>query len=161
MAWPSAPYTLGSTPAEAEEAWTTWAAVANAVAEHEPLVMLATSDGMVEARRRLSSSIELVETPLDDADGARIAGLAAGESLVELLEPASDDSPIGRFLARRGPGIHHICFAVDDLDGTLGRCRDAGIRLIDAQPRLGAEGKRIAFLHPSSTGGVLVELTEY
>ena len=67
MAWPSAPYTLGSTAAEAEQAWTTWAAVANAVAEHEPLVMLATSDGLAEARRRLSSSIELVETPLDDA----------------------------------------------------------------------------------------------
>lgn len=99
--------------------------------------------------------------PLDDADGATIAGLSAGESLVELLEPQTSDSPIGRFIAKRGPGIHHVCFSVDDLDGTLERCRKAGLRLIDEEPRLGAEGKRIAFLHPSSTGGVLVELSEY
>ena len=103
----------------------------------------------------------LPEVPLDDADGARIAGLAAGESLVELLEAASPESPIGRFVEKRGPGIHHICFAVDDLDAALDRCRRAGVRLIDEQPRLGAEGKRIAFLHPSATAGVLVELTEY
>ena len=99
----------------------------------------------------------LSEAPLDDADGARIAGLAAGDSLVELLEPASTDSPIAKFLDKRGPGIHHVCFAVDDLDATLARCRAAGIRLIDEQPRRGAEGKRIAFLHPSATAGVLVE----
>ena len=97
--------------------------------------------------------------PLDDADGARIVGLAAGESLVELLEAAAPDSPIARFVAKRGPGIHHICFAVDDIHAALDRCRAAGIRLIDETPRLGAEGKPIAFLHPSSTGGVLVELT--
>jgi methylmalonyl-CoA/ethylmalonyl-CoA epimerase len=103
----------------------------------------------------------LPEVPLADADGARIAGLAAGESLVELLEARSSDSPIARFVDRRGPGIHHICFAVDDLDAALDRCRAAGIRLIDEEPRIGAEGKRIAFLHPSSTGGVLVELSEH
>lgn len=103
----------------------------------------------------------LPEVPLDDADGARIAGLAAGESLVELLESQSPESPIGKFVASRGPGIHHICFAVDDLDDTLARCRAAGVRLIDETPRLGAEGKRIAFLHPSATAGVLVELSEF
>jgi methylmalonyl-CoA/ethylmalonyl-CoA epimerase len=102
----------------------------------------------------------LPDVPLDDADGARIAGLAAGESLVELLEGQSPDSPITRFVARKGPGIHHICFAVDDLDAALARCRSAGVRLIDETPRIGAEGKRIAFLHPSATGGVLIELTE-
>ena len=101
------------------------------------------------------------EVPLDDADGARIAGLAAGESLVELLEAARADSPIARFVEKRGPGIHHVCFAVDDLEGTLARCRAAGVRLIDETPRMGAEGKRIAFLHPASTAGVLVELTEH
>ena len=101
------------------------------------------------------------EVPLDDADGARIAGVAAGESLVELLEARETDSPIGKFLAKRGAGIHHVCFAVDDLDGTLARCRNAGLRLIDQVPRVGAEGKRIAFLHPASTGGVLVELSEH
>ena len=103
----------------------------------------------------------LPEVPLDDADGARIAGLAAGDSLVELLEANSPESPIGKFVAKRGPGIHHICFAVDDIDATLARCRAAGIRLIDDAPRLGAEGKRIAFLHPSATAGVLVELSEF
>ncbi len=103
----------------------------------------------------------LPEVPLDDADGAAIAGLAAGESLVELLEARTDDSPIGRFVAKRGPGIHHVCFAVDNLDATLEKCRTAGVRLIDETPRLGAEGKRIAFLHPSATGGVLIELSEY
>jgi len=102
----------------------------------------------------------LPEVPLDDADGARIVGLAAGDSLVELLESDSPDSPIGKFVAKRGPGIHHICFAVDDLDGTLARCRAAGVRLIDETPRIGAEGKRIAFLHPTATAGVLIELTE-
>lgn len=100
------------------------------------------------------------EEPLADADGARIAGLTAGESLVELLEAEDSESPIGRFVAKRGPGIHHICLAVDDLDQTLARCRAANIRLIDERPRIGAEGKRIAFLHPSSTGGVLIELSE-
>jgi methylmalonyl-CoA/ethylmalonyl-CoA epimerase len=102
----------------------------------------------------------LPEVALDDADGAHIAGLAAGDTLVELLEANHPESPIGKFVAKRGPGIHHICFAVDDLDGTLARCRDAGLRLIDETPRIGAEGKRIAFLHPSATAGVLVELTE-
>ena len=105
--------------------------------------------------------LELPEVPLDDADGARIAGLAAGEALVELLQSNESGSPIGKFLAKRGPGIHHLCFAVDDLDRTLERCREAGVRLIDQRPRTGAEGKRIAFLHPASTAGVLVELTEY
>jgi methylmalonyl-CoA/ethylmalonyl-CoA epimerase len=103
----------------------------------------------------------LADVPLDDADGAKIAGLAAGPSLVELLEPDRPDSPIAKFLAKRGPGIHPVCFAVVDLVATLERCRNAGIRLIDQTPRLGAEGKRIAFIHPSSTSGALVELTEH
>ena len=103
----------------------------------------------------------LEEVPLDDADGARIAGFSAGESLVELLEAADPGSPIARFVAKRGAGIHHICFSVDDLDGTLARCRQAGVELIDEVPRVGAEGKRIAFLHPRSTGGVLIELSDH
>jgi len=101
------------------------------------------------------------ETPLADADGAHIAGLAAGDSLVELLESQAADSPIAKFVDTKGPGIYHVCFYVEDLDATLARAKDAGIVLIDQQPRLGAEGKRIAFLHPKSTGGVLIELCEY
>jgi methylmalonyl-CoA/ethylmalonyl-CoA epimerase len=102
----------------------------------------------------------LPEVPLEDADGAAIAGYRAGEPLVELLEARAPGSPIDRFVRRRGPGMHHICFFVDDLAGALDRCRAAGIRLIDETPRIGAEGKPIAFLHPASTGGVLIELTE-
>ncbi|MBC7791772.1 MAG: methylmalonyl-CoA epimerase [Anaerolineae bacterium] len=107
-----------------------------------------------------SEILGLAQVPLEDADGARIAGFAAGDSLVELLEAESPESPIAKFLDKRGPGIHHICFAVDNLDATLERCRSAGIRLVDETPRIGAEGKRIAFLHPSATKGVLIELTE-
>ncbi|HVS61225.1 MAG TPA: methylmalonyl-CoA epimerase [Gemmatimonadaceae bacterium] len=103
----------------------------------------------------------LREVSLDDSDGARIVGFNAGEALVELLEADDPTSPIARFVAKRGPGIHHICFSVDDLDATLERCRAAGIQLIDEKPRIGAEGKRIAFLHPKSTGGVLVELSDH
>jgi len=105
--------------------------------------------------------LDLPQEPLDDADGARIAGLRAGDALVELLEARRPDSPIGKFVASRGPGIHHICFAVDDLTATLERCRRAGIKLIDDVPRRGADGKPIAFLHPSSTAGVLIELTQH
>ena len=102
----------------------------------------------------------LEPAPVSDSDGARIEAFQAGESLVELLESSDPASPVGKFVARRGPGIHHICFAVPDLEAVLARCRAAGIRLIDEVPRIGAEGKRIAFLHPSSTGGILVELSE-
>ena len=109
----------------------------------------------------LRDVLEMPEVPLGNADGATIVGLASGESLVELLHSADEGSPIGKYVAKRGPGIHHVCFAVDDLDGMLQKCRDAGLRLIDETPRIGAEGKRIAFLHPSATGGVLVELSEY
>lgn len=102
----------------------------------------------------------LESVAVNDSDGARIVAFDADGSLVELLEPASEDSPIGRFVAKRGGGIHHICFAVADLDASLEKCRAAGVELVDQVPRIGAEGKRIAFLHPRSTGGVLVELME-
>jgi methylmalonyl-CoA/ethylmalonyl-CoA epimerase len=116
--------------------------------------------GLAEGVSFYRDILGMPEVPLSDSDGAKIVGLAAGESLVELLEAESPDSPIGKFVAKRGPGIHHICFAVDNLDAALQRCRDAGLRIIDETPRRGAEGKRVAFLHPSATAGVLVELTE-
>lgn len=109
----------------------------------------------------LSEILGLAPVDIADSDGAHIAAVSAGDSLVELLEPAGADTPIGKFIAKRGPGIHHICFAVDDLHATLEKCRQAGLRLIDEVPRIGAEGKRIAFLHPGSTGGILVELTDH
>jgi methylmalonyl-CoA/ethylmalonyl-CoA epimerase len=102
----------------------------------------------------------LGEVALEDSDGARIVGLRAGPSLIELLEAEDPDSPIARFVSKRGAGIHHICFSVDDLDAVLARCRAAGVQLIDETPRIGAEGKRVAFLHPRSTAGVLVELSD-
>jgi methylmalonyl-CoA epimerase len=98
--------------------------------------------------------------PPEEADGARIVSLRFGDSDVELLEPRTAESPIARFLARRGPGIHHVCYRVADLDQALDRCREAGYRLVDERPRVGAGGHRIAFVHPKSTAGILIELSE-
>ena len=98
--------------------------------------------------------------PPEEADGATIVSLPFGDVDIELLEPRSPDSPVGRFLARRGPGIHHICFRVPDLDQALERCRALGFHLVDELPRTGAGGRRIAFLHPRTTAGILLELTE-
>jgi methylmalonyl-CoA/ethylmalonyl-CoA epimerase len=94
------------------------------------------------------------------ADGADIVSLQFGDTEVELLAPRDPDSPIAKFLAKRGPGIHHICYRVPDLDAALAACRAAGYHLIDEQPRLGAGGCRIAFVHPKATAGILLELTE-
>lgn len=96
----------------------------------------------------------------EQADGATIVSLPFGESEVELLAPLHSDSPIAKFLSRRGPGIHHICYRVPDLDAALAACRAAGYRLVDEVPRLGAGGCRIAFVHPRATAGILLELTE-
>lgn len=96
----------------------------------------------------------------ETADGATIVSLPFGDSEVELLAPDDPDGPIARFLARRGPGIHHICYRVADLDATLAACRRAGYQLIDETPRRGAGGRRIAFVHPKTTAGILLELTE-
>ena len=83
-----------------------------------------------------------------------------GGSLVELLEPTSADSPIAKFLAERGEGLHHIAFAVDDIEARISELRESGLRMIDDVPRTGAHGMQIAFVHPSSTSGVLTELCE-
>jgi methylmalonyl-CoA/ethylmalonyl-CoA epimerase len=96
----------------------------------------------------------------ETADGATILSLPFGESEVELLAPDTPDGPIAKFLARRGPGIHHICYRVADLDAALAACRQAGYQLIDETPRAGAGGRRIAFVHPKATAGILLELTE-
>jgi methylmalonyl-CoA/ethylmalonyl-CoA epimerase len=94
------------------------------------------------------------------ADGAIIVSLPFDGPEVELLEPVTPDGPIARFLARRGPGIHHVCYEVPDLDAALLRCRAAGYRLVDETPRTGAHDRRIAFVHPKSTAGILIELTQ-
>lgn len=96
----------------------------------------------------------------ETADGATIVHLDFGGTEVELLEPAMPDSPIAKFLAKRGPGIHHVCYRVTDLDAALAACRQHGYTLIDERPRIGAGGCRIAFIHPKATDGILIELTE-
>jgi methylmalonyl-CoA/ethylmalonyl-CoA epimerase len=98
--------------------------------------------------------------PPQEADRATIVGLKIGESEVELLTSANATSPIGKFLATRGPGIHHICFRVPDVEAALARCREAGFQLIDQVPRPGADGRRVAFVHPKATAGILLELTD-
>ncbi len=102
----------------------------------------------------------LVPRPPETADGAEIVSLPFGDAEVELLSSADPATPIGKFLARRGPGIHHICYRVPDLDAAVAACRAAGYRLVDEVPRKGAGGRRIAFIHPSATAGILLELSE-
>jgi len=92
--------------------------------------------------------------------GVEAVLLEVGEGHVELLEPLSEESAIGRFLARNGPGVHHVAYQTDDIDATLERVRTAGVEAIDEQPRTGIRGSRVAFLHPRSTGGVLTEIVE-
>jgi methylmalonyl-CoA/ethylmalonyl-CoA epimerase len=96
----------------------------------------------------------------ESADGATIVSLHFGDVDVELLEPSDPSSPVAKFLAKRGPGIHHVCYRVPNLDAALARCRTAGYQLVDETPRRGAGGRRIAFLHPKATNGILLELTE-
>ena len=114
----------------------------------------------VEAVSFYRDVLGLEPGPMEEADGAKIISLQLGESSVELLEPADPEGPIAKFMARRGPGIHHICYRVADLDIALEACRRQGYRLVDDTPRLGAGGARIAFLHPKATSGILIELTE-
>jgi methylmalonyl-CoA/ethylmalonyl-CoA epimerase len=100
---------------------------------------------------------ELRDVP---AEKSMIAFLPAGEAEVELVKPTSDDSGIAKYLAKRGPGMHHICLEVDNVVDMLSQLKSRGVRLINDEPRLTADGKKYAFVHPESTGGVLVELYE-
>ena len=100
------------------------------------------------------------ETVADQGVKTRFFPVPGGFATVEALEATGPDTPVGKFLAKRGPGVHHIAFRVDDLDAELARLKGLGVRLIDEKPRRGAENRRIAFIHPSETGGVLIELCE-
>ncbi|MDX6698889.1 MAG: methylmalonyl-CoA/ethylmalonyl-CoA epimerase [Solirubrobacteraceae bacterium] len=95
-----------------------------------------------------------------EEQGVDAALLDVGESHVELLAPLGPETPVGRYLARQGPGLHHVAYAVDDIDAELGRLRDAGLRLIDESPRVGIRDSRVAFVHPGAVGGVLTELVQ-
>jgi methylmalonyl-CoA/ethylmalonyl-CoA epimerase len=90
----------------------------------------------------------------------KVAFFAVGESRIELLEPTEEDSPVARFLAKNGPGVHHVAYEVDDLAQRLAALKGEGVRLIDEAPRTGAHNTRIAFMHPKASGGVLTELCE-
>ena len=109
---------------------------------------------------REALALEITETEEVAEQKVRVAMLAIGESRIELLEATSDDSPISKFLERRGPGIHHVAVRVEDIRETLAELKQKGARLIDAEPRMGAGGCLVAFVHPSSTGGVLLELVQ-
>jgi methylmalonyl-CoA/ethylmalonyl-CoA epimerase len=104
--------------------------------------------------------LELKEVEVVEDQGVRVAMLPIGESRIELLEATSPETPVGKFMAKRGPGIHHLCVEVDDINAKLDELRAHGVRLIDDRPRIGAGGALVAFVHPSSTGGVLIELTQ-
>lgn len=95
-----------------------------------------------------------------DSQGVEVAFVGVGECRLELVEPLTPESPVARFIDRRGPGLHHVAYRVPELETTLERLAAAGIHLIDERPRPGAHGRRVAFLHPRSTGGVLIELVE-
>jgi methylmalonyl-CoA/ethylmalonyl-CoA epimerase len=95
-----------------------------------------------------------------EEQGVEAVLLEVGDGHVELIRPLSPDSGVGKFIAKNGPGLHHVAYATDDIESTLGAAREAGLRLIDEQPRIGILNSRVAFLHPRSTGGVLTELVE-
>lgn len=96
-----------------------------------------------------------------DDQGVRVAMLSIGESRIELLEPTGPDSPIQKFMSKRGEGIHHIAVRVDNIEAALERLKASGARLIDSTPRTGAHNTRVAFVHPASMHGVLLELVEH
>jgi methylmalonyl-CoA/ethylmalonyl-CoA epimerase len=110
-------------------------------------------------REALGLKVEEIEEVAEQK--VRVAMLPIGESRIELLEPTTDDSPISKFLAKRGPGIHHVAIQVENIRESLRKMKEEGARLIDEEPRKGAGGCLVAFVHPSSTGGVLVELVEH
>jgi methylmalonyl-CoA/ethylmalonyl-CoA epimerase len=121
-----------------------------AVADLEAAIALhADTYGMVVAHRETVA-----------AQGVEAVLLDVGENHVELLRPLGDETPVGRFLARRGPGLHHVAYQVADIEAALADLRTAGVRLIDEAPRTGIRGSRVAFLHPSASGGVLTEIVQ-
>jgi methylmalonyl-CoA epimerase len=121
-----------------------------AVNDLEPAISLLTG----------AFGMPLVHREVVESQGVEAVLLDIGESHVELLAPLGDDTPVGRFLARSGPGLHHVAYGVDDVDAALAKLTEDGVRLIDKTARGGLRGSRVAFVHPSACGGVLTELVE-
>jgi methylmalonyl-CoA/ethylmalonyl-CoA epimerase len=128
------------------------------IIQHLGVAVESIEDALAFWRDALGLELKGVEVVEDQ--GVRVAMLPIGESRIELLEATASETPVGKFLAKRGPGIHHLCVEVDDINAKLGELKARGARLIDEQPRIGAGGALVAFIHPSSTGGVLIELTQ-
>ncbi len=116
----------------------------------------------IEEARKIYEAMGLRVEAIEEVpyDGVRVAMIPCGETRIELLEPLSEDSPVGRFLAKRGPGIHHLSFASDDVRGESDRLREAGFQVLRPEPTRGAGGCWVQFIHPKSAGGVLLELSE-
>jgi methylmalonyl-CoA/ethylmalonyl-CoA epimerase len=129
-----------------------------AILDHIGIAVGDLSQALAFYRDALGLEVE----PPEDVPSQRVRAhfVPVGEATIELLEPTSADSPIARFIEKRGPGVHHVTLRVDDLRGTLAGLKARGVRLIDQEPREGAEGALIAFVHPASTHGVLVELKQ-
>jgi len=117
----------------------------------------------------IDAALELYETSFEmtvahretvEAQGVEAVLLDVGDGHVELMRPLTPDSPVGKFLARKGPKLHHVAYAVDDIDSTLAKLSSAGFELIDSKARIGIRGSRVAFIQPRSTGGVLTEIVE-
>jgi methylmalonyl-CoA/ethylmalonyl-CoA epimerase len=119
-------------------------------------------DDMEAALRLYQESLDLplVHRETVEQQGVDAALLDVGDGHVELLAPLGPETPVGKYLERRGPGLHHVAYAVDDIDAALDAMRSAGLRLIDESPRIGIRNSRVAFLHPGAVGGVLTELVE-
>jgi methylmalonyl-CoA/ethylmalonyl-CoA epimerase len=109
---------------------------------------------------RDSFQLELAHREVVEEQGVEAVLMDVGENHVELLAPLGPETPVGRFLARQGPGLHHVAYQVPDIDATLAALKQAGLALIDEQPRTGIRGSRVAFVHPRATGGVLTEIVE-
>ena len=127
--------------------------------EHIGIATRALDDALGFWRDALG--LEVVHTEVVEEQKVRVAMLPVGEPRIELLEPTADDSPVAKFLEKRGAGIHHIAVRVDDIRASLARLKERGARLIDETPRVGADNCLVAFVHPSSAGGVLLELVEH
>lgn len=121
-------------------------------------IAVASIDEALPTYRALGLEVERVEEV--EAEGVRVAFIACGDTHLELLEPTRDDSPIAKFLASRGPGMHHLCLGSDDVRGDDAQLRDAGLRVLRPEPTRGAGGCWVQFVHPKSTGGVLLELSQ-
>jgi methylmalonyl-CoA/ethylmalonyl-CoA epimerase len=109
---------------------------------------------------RDSLQLQVAHREVVEEQGVEAVLLDVGENHVELLAPLGENTPVGRFLAKQGPGLHHVAYQVKDIDATLEALRQAGLRLIDEQPRIGIRGSRVAFLHPRATAGVLTEIVQ-